>query len=65
MDFKDKVILVTGSSRGIGASIAQSFAKEGALVVVNYLQSEEAAEKVVNECKNSGGDVVNKSGCDI
>ncbi len=56
MDFKDKVILVTGSSRGIGAEIAQSFAKEGALVVVNYLQSEEAAEKVVTACKNSSGD---------
>lgn len=56
MDFKDKVILVTGSSRGIGAAIAQSFAQEGALVVVNYRQSDEAAEEVVTACKNVGGD---------
>ncbi|MEL7564281.1 MAG: SDR family oxidoreductase [Dehalobacterium sp.] len=56
MDFKDKIILVTGSSRGIGAEIARSFAKEGAIVAVNYLQSKEAAEKVVNACRDSGGD---------
>ncbi len=56
MNFNDKVILVTGASRGIGASLAEAFAREGAFVVVNYLQSDVAAEKVVNTCKDLGGD---------
>jgi Dehydrogenases with different specificities (related to short-chain alcohol dehydrogenases) len=46
MQFKDKVVLVTGSSRGIGRSIAVSFAKEGASVIVNYKTSEKEAEAV-------------------
>lgn len=56
MDFKNKVILVTGSSRGIGAAIATAFAREGALVVVNYLQNQDAATKVVADCIALGGD---------
>ena len=39
MEFKDKVVLVTGSSRGIGRSIAVAFAKEGANVIINYSKS--------------------------
>ena len=35
-EFKDKVVLVTGSSRGIGRSTAIAFAKEGANVIINY-----------------------------
>lgn len=56
MDFKNKVILVTGASRGIGAAIAQAFAGEGALVVVNYLRNESAAAQVVEHCMEVGGD---------
>ena len=40
LEFKDKVVLVTGSSHGIGRSIAISFAKEGANVVINYRNSD-------------------------
>lgn len=40
LDFKNKVVLVTGSSKGIGRSIAISFAKEGANVIINYKNSD-------------------------
>ncbi|MBZ5752773.1 3-oxoacyl-ACP reductase [Metabacillus rhizolycopersici] len=56
MKFKNKVVLVTGSSRGIGASLARGFAREGATVVVNYLQNKAAAEDVVTSCLELGGD---------
>lgn len=54
--FDKKIVLVTGSSRGIGAAIAKGFAQEGATVIVNYLQNEEAAEKTVAACLELGGD---------
>ncbi|WP_435979222.1 3-oxoacyl-ACP reductase [Psychrobacter sp. DM4] len=51
----DKVVIVTGSSRGLGAQIAQQMAAAGASVCINYLNSQEAAETVVTDIKNSGG----------
>lgn len=48
MEFKNKVVLVTGSSRGIGRAIAVKFAKEGANVIINYRSNEEEA-KVITE----------------
>jgi len=46
MQLEGKVAIITGSSRGIGRSIALELAQNGASVVINYLQNEEAAEEV-------------------
>ena len=55
MRLKDRVAIVTGSSRGIGRAIAKLFAHEGARVVVNYSKSEKEALAVVDEIKRDGG----------
>jgi 3-oxoacyl-[acyl-carrier protein] reductase len=49
MKFKNKVVLVTGSSRGIGRATALLFAKEGAKLIINYSKSEKEANQVVQE----------------
>ena len=64
MRFKNKVVLVTGSSRGIGRSTAIEFAKEGAKIVVNYLKSEKEANSVVSEIKKLGSDAIAVK-CDV
>lgn len=51
----NKVAVVTGASKGIGASIAKHFAAEGAKVVVNYASSKEGADNVVKEITAGGG----------
>ncbi|KAK4497032.1 hypothetical protein PRZ48_011481 [Zasmidium cellare] len=53
-----KVALVTGSGRGIGASMATELARRGAKVVVNYANSADAANKVVDQIKKNGGDAI-------
>ena len=53
-----KVAIVTGASKGIGASIAQHLAAEGAAVVVNYASSKDGAERVVKEIGGKGGRAV-------
>jgi 3-oxoacyl-[acyl-carrier protein] reductase len=53
-----KTVVVTGASSGIGESIATSFAREGAHVVVNYNTSTEKAEHIVKQIKESGGNAV-------
>ena len=58
MKLKDKVAIVTGSSKGIGAGIAKAFASEGAKVVVNYSSSESEADKVVKEIQEQGGTAI-------
>jgi 3-oxoacyl-[acyl-carrier protein] reductase len=47
LDFTDKVILITGGSRGIGRAAAQMFAEHGGRVVVNYQRNQEAAEQTL------------------
>jgi 3-oxoacyl-[acyl-carrier protein] reductase len=54
----EKVILVTGASRGIGAAVAHKLASEGAKVIINYAGSQEAADQTVNEIKQQGGDAI-------
>jgi 3-oxoacyl-[acyl-carrier protein] reductase len=53
--FQDRVAVVTGASRGIGKGIALELAKRGATVVINYNQSGDAAQALVDEIKSSGG----------
>ncbi len=50
-----KLALVTGGSRGIGAAISKHLARLGAVVLVNYARSEDAAKKVVAEIAAAGG----------
>lgn len=58
MKLKDKVALITGSSRGIGNAIALLFAEEGAKIVVNYLNSESEAHKTVEKIKKLGSEAI-------
>src|SRR6266704_182928 len=54
----DKVAVVTGASKGIGAGIAKHLAAEGAAVVVNYASSKDGADKVVDEISERGGKAI-------
>lgn len=59
---KDKVVIVTGASKGIGAGIAREAGAAGAKVVVNYASSREDANSVVDEITNQGGQAISVQG---
>ncbi len=63
MKLKDKVVLITGSSRGIGKATALLFAKKGAKIIVNYSKSEKEANDVLNEIGKISESIAIK--CDV
>lgn len=58
MDIKGKVALITGSSRGLGRAAAIALSKEGASVVVNYLEQKDKANEVVKLIQGMGNKAV-------
>lgn len=58
MTDRQRVVLVTGASRGFGRAIAIQMAQEGARVVVNFRRSQSEAQQVVDAIHRDGGDAV-------
>lgn len=54
----NRVVIITGSSRGIGAATARLFAKNGYSVCINYISNENAAEEVKSEILHNGGNCI-------
>jgi 3-oxoacyl-[acyl-carrier protein] reductase len=55
LKLKDKVALITGASRGIGAASAKALSHHGATVVINYIKSKDKAEELLDDIKKAGG----------
>ena len=62
---KNKTVLITGASRGIGAETAKTFAENGYDIIINYIRSEKAAKILAEELKNKYGIEVNAIQADI
>src|SRR5687767_985657 len=54
INLKNRVAVITGASRGVGAATAIKFAEAGAHVVINYYHHEEEAERIAGECRAHG-----------
>jgi 3-oxoacyl-[acyl-carrier protein] reductase len=52
---KGKIVLVTGSSRGLGASVAKAFAEQGSTIIVNYINNHERAKQLVTQLTSDYG----------
>ena len=65
MDFDNKVVLVTGSSRSLGAQIIKDFASKGANVIIDYNKSEEKAMRLKHDLEELYGKEVLAIKCDI
>ena len=57
-NLSNKVILVTGASKGIGAEVAKKLAEAKARVIVNYAGRKADADSIVETIKNKGGDAI-------
>ena len=57
MKFEDKVVVITGSGRGIGRTTALNFAAQGADIVVNYFRNRKPAENVLQDAIDNAEEV--------
>jgi len=58
LDFRDRVVVVTGASLGIGREAALAFGRQGAKVAVNYRSHREQADEVVNLIRQAGSSAI-------
>lgn len=58
MQTGERVAIVTGSARGIGAAVAERLSKDGFAVTINYAGSQAPAEEMVNKIKEAGGTAI-------
>jgi 3-oxoacyl-[acyl-carrier protein] reductase len=61
-DLRNRLVLVTGASSGIGAAVSRAFAEQGAHVAVHWNSNAAAAEDIVREIRNAGGTAVRVQG---
>ena len=58
MDLKNKVAIVTGGARDIGAAVSEKLAREGAKVVINYFGNKELGEATLKRINDAGGEAI-------
>ena len=63
--YKDKIVLITGASKGIGKAIVEFFAKEKATIIMTYNTSQDLSNKTKDELINKYNVIINNYKCDI